>query len=614
MLNVRELRALLDKYTEHGLTVLPLRYGDKRPLGEWRYLLELPEAERVTTAREVFLRHAEQRDWKLNIGLLCDGIFVLDVDNKEAFAQWLRRRGVALPATTAVQTRRGVHYYFRVPQGYGVIKGGRRQDLGADIKGWGGYVVAPPSVVLHADGHHVYRFLVGLEALQEPTDWVLELLERERVHADGAGEHVRQEIARLLLPYWQEGVRHELALGLAGLLRRHGIPETDALACVSMLALEAGDNELRNRLDAVRDTYRKPADEVAGAKILLQQLGAEVVERLEGLLSGGRKVRLLTFAEWEQREAERMAGVWLVEGVLRQGDLAILGGRPKAGKSMVAVSLAHALETGTPWLGLGTARCGVLYLDHERPRETVRRLRALGAGEGIYTVDGEVTAADLPALRSAVEEVASRCGGLVVVIVDTLADFVGRLLARRRATLNDYDAVAQELQRLRWFLAETGATLVAVHHTGKLGAGTGDERELLGTTAIPAKADVVLQLYRETDAEGIRRLHIYGNAVEEQTLYFTVRDDFRLERCDSPERTKVARAARVIREFLQAEGERTRQDIVRHLQAVFGIGDSAAQKLFERAAGTMDGELYKRHNGGKLVYGVRNGLTRNTEL
>lgn len=54
--------------------------------------------------------------------------------------------------------------------------------------------------------------------------------------------------------------RHYLALYTAGWLKRNTVPEPDALAFVQHLAIEAGDNEVDDRLASVRDTYAKPGD------------------------------------------------------------------------------------------------------------------------------------------------------------------------------------------------------------------------------------------------------------------------------------------------------------------------------------------------------------------
>lgn len=68
------------------------------------------------------------------------GIIVLDVDG-ELGRQSIK--GLNLPVTATVLTGRGFHYYFKHPGGHVTTKTGLFP--GVDIRGDGGYVLAPPS-------------------------------------------------------------------------------------------------------------------------------------------------------------------------------------------------------------------------------------------------------------------------------------------------------------------------------------------------------------------------------------------------------------------------------------------------------------------------------------
>ena len=66
---------------------------------------------------------------------------------------------------------------------------------------------------------------------------------------------------------------------------------------------------------------------------------------------------------------------WIVKNILPAG-LAFLAGKPKAGKSWLAMQLAHAVGTGAPFLGVNTTRQKVLYIALEdSPRRLSQRMK-----------------------------------------------------------------------------------------------------------------------------------------------------------------------------------------------------------------------------------------------
>ena len=83
------------------------------------------------------------------------GLLVLDIDGLAGLAKLkaLIAENELLPRTLVVKTARGFHIWLRMPDNGKSIPS--RTFNGLDVRGDGGYVVAPPSV--HASGH-VYRF------------------------------------------------------------------------------------------------------------------------------------------------------------------------------------------------------------------------------------------------------------------------------------------------------------------------------------------------------------------------------------------------------------------------------------------------------------------------
>lgn len=123
-------------YLDLGFSVMPVG-DDKRPIERWEHLQEeRPTHERITAWWDRY-PHA-------NVGIITgpvSSIFVLDLDSHEA-REYVKERGI--PDTPIAKTSKGVHIYFDYPS----FLLGNRSDpkIGMDIRGEGGYVVAPPSI------------------------------------------------------------------------------------------------------------------------------------------------------------------------------------------------------------------------------------------------------------------------------------------------------------------------------------------------------------------------------------------------------------------------------------------------------------------------------------
>jgi hypothetical protein len=184
-----------------------------------------------------------------------------------------------------------------------------------------------------------------------------------------------------------------------------------------------------------------------------------------------------------------------------------------------------------------------------------------------------------------------------LIVFDTLAHFLRPELDKVRNALNAYDYIGSVLERVAQIANETGCTFVLIHHDRK-GEGDTDEQRVLGTTALTAAADVVLQLQPLSDDAGVMVLKAMGNAIDDQALYFTVQSDFWLEPTERPAVTKEERAANAIAGYLRRHGEAKRKELERHLQEV-GLAESpsAAEKLFDRAVVLLQGKVVRTQRG-----------------
>lgn len=194
-----------------GWTPLPLRPKAKTPLLEtWAEYQN-----RRPTETEV-------RDWwqrwpDANLGIVTgavSGLLVLDVDGLQGEESL---RGRHLPPTPTSRTGRGTHYLFRHPGGTVANRAGLLP--GIDIRGDGGYIVAPPSV--HPSGR-LYEWAIRPEdePLTDPPSWLLDLLRNPQNaftgHPEGWVEELLQGVSK--------GQRNDAAARLAGHYLGKGLP------------------------------------------------------------------------------------------------------------------------------------------------------------------------------------------------------------------------------------------------------------------------------------------------------------------------------------------------------------------------------------------------------
>ena len=204
------------RYLARGWSLLPLRSQDKRPLVAWEPLQSShPSAEQVA-------------DWfgrwpDANIGIVTgeiSNLIVLDIDPKhggDASLDRLERQFGQLPATIEVTTGGGGHHFYFAHHG-GLIRSRTGLAQGVDLRGDGGYIVAPPSI--HPSGHP-YLWAVG----HSPEDVALAALPRW-ILLESGGIRVRRtpsDWRRLAREGVPEGQRNSSIAALTGHLLWHQV-------------------------------------------------------------------------------------------------------------------------------------------------------------------------------------------------------------------------------------------------------------------------------------------------------------------------------------------------------------------------------------------------------
>jgi hypothetical protein len=234
----------------------------------------------------------------------------------------------------------------------------------------------------------------------------------------------------------------------------------------------------------------RPGEEPAASSF--QWLGLEDEAAGSEAPSAAPRVRMYTALELVVWEAQPTR--WAVEGLLPEG-LALLAGRPKQGKSWLALQLALAITEGRPALGsLPVTQGEALYLALEDPprrlKERQERLlagRKAPGGLGYIDLIPRMDRGGLDALRELVES--NRA--LRLVVIDTLACFRPLTPTQGDPYVLDY-RVMTPLKRLA---EEHHLALLVVHHQRKLPAEDPVDT-VTGSVGLTGAVDTVMVLER----------------------------------------------------------------------------------------------------------------------
>lgn len=161
---LQQLALWIQEYHSAGMRVFPCLPRDKPPALPWKDFTNAPQSLAV-----VAYFNAQSN---LGIATGWNGLYVVDFDNMELATAYFNDYP-DLAETMRVSTSAGMHFYYQsrdpLPNGKFKYKG----VPGGDIRGMGGYVLAPPSV--HPDGsqylHNTFGFgVLPMELSELPIE------------------------------------------------------------------------------------------------------------------------------------------------------------------------------------------------------------------------------------------------------------------------------------------------------------------------------------------------------------------------------------------------------------------------------------------------------------
>jgi hypothetical protein len=402
--------AIAHTYANNGWRIIPIPPAKKYPEGIARW------QERATTDHDTITTWwgTDYPDHGIGIATgAASGIWVLDIDDYDSYRD-LEQRHEPLPDTLTVITGSGgYHFYYRYPDRTDIRNNAStRLGPGLDVRGDGGFVVAPPSV--HPNGN-TYQWDAGQpEHIADAPAWLIELVSEQPATptttpltnitaGDRPGDIYAAQVdwATILeADGWtlhhtdRNGERHWTRPGKE---RRDGTSATTGWSAADNLKVftssmrHAGlePEESYTKLGYIAAT-RHHGDHSAAARTLADygfrntQTDPTPVDGVTAEpVADGINPLAKFILDWPEFWAtDHTATDWIVEPLFAAGRAHALYAGAKTGKSYLVLAAVAALATGKPFLDKPAGQpVDVLYVDYEMtPDDLHDRLVEFGYG------------------------------------------------------------------------------------------------------------------------------------------------------------------------------------------------------------------------------------------
>ncbi len=475
-----------------GFSVFPVKAKDKRPLGPW----ERYRKEHAAHSELCLWERAPHLNGAIATGAL-SGIFVVDLDSEEGAREFYKK---GFPRTPMVTTGKGQHIYFRYPD-FAVKNSAGKLGPGIDVRGEGGYVLAPGSI--HPNGRTYEWYLTPAKVdIARAPEWLLDALVAPdpklqppelpaRIEDRNEDPLVNcvtdNEIAKLRAA--PVGTRNNTlniaAMKFGQLVGSNTISEDFARGYLFKEGVKAGLPEPEVRA-TITSGLRKGKSEPR----TLTGKPLPGPEQNPQWLAEGIDADVLAAKTFEPIR-------WVVPGVIVEGTT-LLGARPKRGKSWLMLGCAVAVASGGMALGEMCEEGDVLGLFLEdNQRRLHARMEQLMAGAPapkrlkFFTLENNFPRLNEGGLAR-IEQWVESVERPRLVVVDVLTKV--RPVGDKNRTLyeNDYDA----LKGLTELALKKRIAIAAVHHCRKTPADEDPFDELSGTTGLTGAANTTLVLKR----------------------------------------------------------------------------------------------------------------------
>ena len=476
------------RYAQNGFKVFPLapQSKSKQVLKSWK--------EEATQDLNKIEQWWNQNPY-YNIGLVTGGgLFVIDVDiknNKNGF-QSLQDHGKELPTTAKVKTPSGgIHLYYHAEK---QISNKVNLYEGIDIRGEGGYVVAPPSMI----NYQAYQF-ENNTPIAEAKEAVYKFLEGNKESNDQSFHYNPISV----------GQRNDTLFKMGCFMQSKGFCDQaiqSALLNENKYHCEIPieEKEVEGILKSISKRYNKGSMKENGS--LYENEYFNVAEELKHDI---------------QDELE------IIENLIPIG-ATLLSAPQKIGKTFFALQLSNAVASGQDFLGNKVMKGHVFYVALEDTKAKIlKRFRRFNIDISKNLNVKKVKAFDpLFNIEQEIQNEIAIHPDLKIVVIDTFPKI-------RKNTKVDYQLEYEELSYYHDLGVKYGIAIILVLHVKKVIDRNAPFDNIYGSRGVTAAADAMIVMLNHYTFPKHKEVFVTGKDIPEnnflisqnENLLFFVEED-----------------------------------------------------------------------------------------
>jgi len=553
-----------------GFIPIPLKSqnGKLVPGYVWKdFTLPEDPFEAVGIVKELFSK-SEAAGVALKCGI-SSGLIVLDVDHPERFESFYPLQKLITQAPYVVRTKDEGHYHigFAYDPDFSESKN-FLAEAGFELKSNGSLV---NFFTILPEAQYKPIKLEPLRPMpQELKEKILALMARPKDPSQKETSELQkpkdidlQKIIELVSEVYQKEHRQDWTIYTAGYLRKLGFSYEETKEALEEFLREQGDEELSMRLAGIKHTFQVPLENVKGLTGLLELgLSERTFLKLNTLHKApkgeSQASRYFTLKEILNLKVKKPS--WIIPNLLPEG-FSILGGKPKIGKSWLALQIAlTCVQMG---------KRVVYFALEDTPGRLQKRLKVLGIENTEALPDLIVFSFELDRIgKGAIKEIRNCIQELSpeLIIIDPWV--------KLKPQLKGKDLFLEEYRALEVLkdLTKEGVSILVIHHARKT-QGEDPVDEILGSTGQTAVVDNILVLKRgRGDKTAV--LHLILRDFEGADIGLRFENGWKLEGS--------------AKEVMLAEEQRK---IVEAIKSLENIGEKATPKAIAELIGKSQGAV-----------------------